>query len=267
MKLEAQRGFTLVEVSIILLVLVILAAILLPNLGDFNRAARYARVKEDVGALCVALAKMLEDTGESAFWEWGGRGDGGYDSNTPLRDTVGLLIGDGDTPTMNWDELVDDGFHWQLPYGDAFSEPRGLSGEDEWFIVDTFANHLIQNTPVGDQANAYRTPTDMLSGATSADMPGGLLFDSESGQGFNSRFAWRGPYLPDSVDPDPWGNRYMANVFALLIPAGHGEGFASAVVCYSAGPDEEIDTAFNQPGGWYTGDDDITALLSVGGNR
>ena len=63
MKLEAQRGFTLVEVSIILLVLVILAAILLPNLGDFNRAARYARVKEDVGALCVALAKMLDWVG------------------------------------------------------------------------------------------------------------------------------------------------------------------------------------------------------------
>lgn len=268
MKLEAHRGFTLVEVSIILLVLVILAAILLPNLGDFNRAARYARVKEDVGALCVALAKLLEDTGETAFWEWGGRGEGGGASNTPLRDTIGLLVGDGDTPTMNWSDLVDDGFHWQLPYGDYFAEPASLSGEDHWFIVDTFANHLIQNAPLGDTANAYRTPSDMISGATSGDVPGGLLFDSTSGQGFNSRFAWRGPYLPDSVDPDPWGNRYMANVFGLFIPPGQaGDGFSSAVVCYSAGPDEEIDTVFNQPGGWNTGDDDVTALLSVGGNR
>lgn len=108
----------------------------------------------------------------------------------------------------------------------------------------------------------------MVSGGTSAGIEGGLLFDSADGQGFNSMFAWRGPYISDAVDPDPWGSRYMANVFALHVPQGRdGDGFTSAVVCYSAGPDEEVDTSFNQPGGWSTGDDDVTALLNAAGSR
>ena len=78
-------------------------------------------------------------------------------------------------------------------------------------------------------------------------------------------FAWRGPYLSDTVDPDPWGNRYMVNAFSLYHPQGdNSDGFSSAVVCYSAGPDEEIDTGFNQPGGWFTGDDDHAALVTAG---
>ena len=78
-------------------------------------------------------------------------------------------------------------------------------------------------------------------------------------------FAWRGPYLSDAVDPDPWGNRYMVNVFAMYHPQGDdSDGFASAVVCYSAGPDEEVDTNFNQPAGWITGDDDYATLVTAG---
>lgn len=50
--------------------------------------------------------------------------------------------------------------------------------------------------------------------------------------------------------------------------------FTSAVVCYSAGPDGGVDTAFNQPMndndgdgvyGWVTGDDDQAVILSAGG--
>ena len=60
----------------------------------------------------------------------------------------------------------------------------------------------------------------------------------------------------------------MANVFGLYVPADMAaDGFGSAVVCYSAGPDEEIDTEFNQSGGWFTGDDDLTAVLNAGGMR
>ncbi len=48
----AERGFTLVEVTIILMVLKILRTILLPQIGNFNRLARFVRVKEDLGAIC-----------------------------------------------------------------------------------------------------------------------------------------------------------------------------------------------------------------------
>lgn len=265
--MRKQDGFTLVEVSIILFVLVILSSILLVNLGDFNRLARFARVKEDVGALCSVLAQYVTDTGESAFYEWGGRNGGGYDSDTPDRDTIGLLIGDGDMPTQA-DYVGGQAEGWRERNLDTFSVPLDIAGYDLDFVVDTFANHLIHNTPLNDPERGYRVPSDMLNGGTSGGKSGGLVFDPSSGEGFNSLFAWRGPYINDRVDPDPWGNRYMANVFALYTPPGiDSDGYGSAVVCYSAGPDEEIDTGFNQPGGWFTGDDDITALVSAGGGR
>lgn len=260
-----QRGFTLVEVTIILMVLVILSSILLVQIGDFNRLARFARVKEDVGALCSAISAALGDMGEMAFYHWGGRGDaGGMQSDTPDRAApVGLLLGDGDVPLLTAGDS-----NWQQLPGEWFEESKDITGTPVTFRADTFANHLIHNTPADSAGNAYRTPSDMLDGARSAGISGGLRFDPSGGQGFNSRFAWRGPYIADRVEPDPWGNRYMANVFALHVPADMpGDGFGSAVVCYSAGPDEEIDTDFNQPHGWSTGDDDFTALVAAGGGR
>jgi len=267
-KVSSSKGFTLVEVTIILLVLVILSSILLPNLGGFNRLARYVRVKEDVGAICASAARMLTDIGETAFYHWGGRDGGRRMSDTPYRqDPIGLLIGDGDTPELNGN-VAGNGANWQSQYGEKFQEGKDISGVAVDFRVDTIANHMIHNSPSGNPANAYRTPLDMISGNTSAGVSGGLHFDPAGGQGFNSMFAWRGPYLSDRVDSDPWGNRYMINVFALWIPAElDGDGFNSAVVCYSAGPDEEIDTEFNQPVGWTTGDDDITAIVHSGGSR
>ena len=55
------KGFTLVEVTIILLVLTILASIMLPQLGNFNRLARFVKTDEDVQVLCTALKKMLDE--------------------------------------------------------------------------------------------------------------------------------------------------------------------------------------------------------------
>ncbi len=209
------------------------------------------------------------DTGETALYGWGGRDGGGFYSDTPDRNsTIGLLIGDGDTPTLERYELGSEGELWQAPYQESFYQRTDITGTSVRFRVDTFANHLIQNTPLGQHNNGYRVPSDMLSGARSAGINGGLLFDPELGQGFNSLFAWRGPYIADRVEPDPWGNRYMANVFGMHTPAEQAaDGFGTAVVCYSAGPDEEIDTAFNQSDGWFTGDDDVTALALAGGNR
>jgi len=239
-----QQGFTLVEVTVILLVLVILSSIMLPNLGGFNRLARFVRVKEDVGALCSSLARYVVDTGELAFWQWGGRDGGGLGSDTPDRTSpVGLLIGDGDTPVLAG---AVDGENWALAYIEAFTEPTDFGGVPVQFRVDTFANHLIHNTPLGNTPGGHRMPVDMANGAMSAGIPGGLLFDPPSGQGFNALFAWR---------------------FGMFVPTDDSDGFSTAVVCYSAGPDETIDTDFNQPGGWFTGDDDFVALMTAGGGR
>ena len=256
-----EVGFTLVEVTVILMVLVILSAILLVQIGGFNRLARYAKVKEDVGVICTAVAAYLNDIGESSFWNHGNR-----DPDTPDRSwPVGLLFGDGDIPDLNHTGSVTNGELWRGVSNEYFSVESDFRYETFRFTIDTLANHLIHNTPQNETDQGARTPANMVDGDSSSTIRGGLRFDPPSGQGFNSMFAWRGPYLSDAVDPDPWGNRYMVNVFALYHPQGDdSDGFASAVVCYSAGADEEVDTNFNQPAGWTTGDDDYAALVTAG---
>ncbi len=237
----SERGFTLVEVTIILLVLVILSTIMLPQIGGFNRRARFVRVKEDLGAICSLIKAMLDDVGEGAVSE-----EAGYD-HPPIRTwATGLLIGEGDKPSGP-DGDSDGRSKWRLDFFDMF-DVETATGKEISFQVDRLGNHLISNTPMDDAGNRWRTPNDME-------------------QGFSSLFAWRGPYMNDQISPDPWGNRYAVNVFALYSPPRVGplDRFSSAVVCFSAGPDGNVDTDFNQPFGWTTGDDDLTALLQAGG--
>ena len=113
--------------------------------------------------------------------------------------------------------------------------PREVSalGDAAWqsavddTTVDFLERHLVTNMPGGSALNAY--------------VPGGAN-------------AWRGAYLTAPVDPDPWGNRYMVNVQYL------GAGSANDVVVYSAGPDEQIDTAFTADPLSAGGDDLITLV-------
>ncbi len=235
----AERGFTLVEVTIILMVLTILSTIMLPQMGNFNRLARFVRVKEDLGAICSVLKAMLDDVGEGTFYI-----DAGPDHHPDRNLPVGLLVGNGDIPMQG---SATDGELWRLPFADEFGVQTDGGNLEPWFWVDTLGNHLISNTPLDDGDHRWRSPLDME-------------------RGFHSLFAWRGPYI-DELAPDPWGNRYMANVFALYNPPGAGarDRYASAVVCYSTGPDAAVDTDFNQPVGWTTGDDDFTTLLNAGG--
>ena len=270
-----ERGFTLVEVSIIVMALAILSAILLPQVGVFLRDARFARVREDVAVIGAAMMHMLKDTGESSFHS---KPMGGSSWRSPERYSeggdappIGLLIGDGDTPDGR-----SEFYEWREPLGSTVGD-AGTDFPNVWLsggIVDTFANHLIQNYP-GDLADGgtgpdwkrYRTPADMVSGDHSSGVPGGLHFDGSSGQGFNSEFAWRGPYL-DAARPDPWGNRYMANVAWLTVPqGGDSVGFIRPVFVISAGPDEELDTPFGSVGGFVLGDDDIAFPVSYGSLR
>lgn len=93
-------------------------------------------------------------------------------------------------------------------------------------LVDFLERHMVTNNPRGNAANAYSTVD-----AT----------------------PWRGAYLTAPIDPDPWGNRYMANVQYL-------GASANDVVVYSAGADEEIDTLFTA-NPVVAGDDDRIFLV------
>ncbi len=290
----AQDGFTLVEVATILLALGVMAGMLVPSIGQFNSLARRVRLSEDLGVLCTALKMMLDDVGESAFWGSYGRSyqtgyavsgygatSGGqsspgmanaystgvsYNSGGSYQ-AAGLLVGNGDIPASAIGAT-----QWQLQRGATFIADTdayyqvGLS-----FVVDGFADQLIHHGVV-TTSDAIDAGGYGYSGPHNLGRYPGTVDSMDM-------FHWRGPYIADRINADPWGNRYMANVFALHLPPAtlynthaywrrHQPFFSSAVVCYSAGPNEQIETAFDQPWGWYTGGDDQTAVLAgVGGIR
>ena len=92
-RIRNERGFTLVEVTIILLVLVILSMIMLPQLGNFNRLARKVKVYEDVGAICANFKKFLDEVMSNPYIQPGGG------VVVPLF-PVGLLVGPGTAPDI-----------------------------------------------------------------------------------------------------------------------------------------------------------------------
>lgn len=240
-----QLGFTLVEVSIILLVLSVLSLVILPSLGTYLRDARLARARGDLAAIQRAVLQFLDDTGESAFRIDGNgtrrrAGTGRHDPPSPRSwNVVELLVSDGDIPDSRRDETR----AWRSP----------VDGRS----IDTLSNHLVENSPGDDRDRRYRTAEDL----TNADPK---QFPLDSNAGFNARFAWRGPYLAGKVRSDPWGNRYAVNVVWLDPKAetvgGPDSGHTEDVFVLSAGPDEELDTPFALDG-VAPRDDDLIRIV------
>ncbi|NKB87561.1 MAG: hypothetical protein GKS06_05020 [Acidobacteria bacterium] len=246
-----QDGFTLVEVTIILLVLVILSTIMLPQLGNFNRLARFVKVKEDLGAICATMKKFLDEVMVPGPFEQPGGGV------APPEWPIGLLVGPGTSPGNAA------GLDHKTVQGDWSSPVPGDSGTivvttdiygvaDTEFMTDRMENHLQRNDPMG------------FGGSSELDRYKNVIEDPSVG----AFFGWRGPYF-NELTSDPWGTRYAVNTFGLH-RGEEGYVFSSAVVCYSAGPNKTAETGFNQPAGedpfgWVTGGDDMVALLSAMG--
>ncbi|NKB87562.1 MAG: hypothetical protein GKS06_05025 [Acidobacteria bacterium] len=247
-----QAGFTLVEVTIILLVLVILSTIMLPQLGNFNRLARRVTAVEDVGAICASVKKWLDEVMLSGPWVQPGGG-----LQNP-QDPIGLLVGPGTTPVIG--------------NGLAGATPR--ASNDIWdapaVAIDAFT---VSTDGVVPQTVAF--DTDLLFHHLQMNNPQGISVDIEDRYKniaelpeVGAWFGWRGPYF-NELNPDPWGGRYSVNTFGLHSAQGGeiDDIYSTAVVCISFGPDHTTQTLANQPividpYGFVIGGDDIAAVLS-----
>ena len=255
-----NRGWSLIELTIILIVLSILCAILAPVIGRFVRNARIIRCREDVQAIGNCMWMFMEDTALPCFLKDGSPNPaGGAGGSRPVlaaSNRVNLLVSDGLIPVMN--PAVNSGPNW-------WCWPANFADN-----VDFFENHIVRNMPGGNVANAYLTPLDLDKGV-GGPLGSDWMFARRSSGGFNSEFAWRGPYMTGPIDPDPWGNRYASNVI-YLDPCVGGDpnnvatqgvsGWTYDCVVLSAGPDGEVDT-FYSVDGLTPGDDDILYTLSA----
>jgi type II secretory pathway pseudopilin PulG len=240
-----ERGISLLEATIILMVFAMLTAIIAPTAGGYIRDAQQTSAKADVERIAVALTKMLTDVGEAWFVRNGARTGSATDHGAPAHGAgtrVDMMVTAGATPVLaasaravgtDWDDAVNHA------------------------AIQLLENYLLLNTPSNNPANAYRT---------SASVDGNGNFDPDEGKTFNADYAWRGAYLAGPIGPDPWGSRYAANVEFLARTQGTtGSGSRMDVVVISAGADARINTQF-EVDGTTAGNDDILAVVS-GGTR
>ena len=170
---NSERGMSLVEATIILMVLAILTSVLAPSMADYLNEDRHEKVKEDTEALGLALIRLVRDTGLPFPVRTAGATPSKLSSNR-----VDLLVSEGNTPeaaagtgtalsAVNY--IVSAGVGWDSPTGAG---------------IELATDHLVTN------ANAYSVVVFPVAGGPRAGI------------------GWRGAYLSGSTGPDPWGNRY-----------------------------------------------------------
>lgn len=128
-----QDGITLIEATIVLIVVAILSAVAAPIASRTIDRAKLTRAKDDADAIVTAINDFLTDfTSFTPFTVTGTSGG----------TTVQMLVSDGDIPALgtgssSWTSVVN-----------TASSP----------IVDFLERHLVTNTPGGTGAYAIGAP-------------------------------------------------------------------------------------------------------------
>ena len=239
-----DSGMSLVEATVVLMVMSVLAAVMAPPVRNYVLTTQQAAASSDTENIGAALGRMLDDLGESAVL----RDGNGASATLPPSHAAGNRV----------DMLVTQG---ELPAVDAAAVRPG-AGVTDWddsvnnAAIQLLDYYLVTNTPSNLPANAYRT---------AATMSATTEFDPDGGSTFNAEHAWRGAYLPGPLGPDPWGNRYAINVEFLERPVGSGPaGQVNDVFVLSAGSNGRIETRFAVDG--VTTSNDVIYLVG-GGTR
>jgi type II secretory pathway pseudopilin PulG len=235
--LKAERGMSLVEATIILMVLALLTAVIAPSAGDYVEEARNTKAKEDVEAIGMAIVRLVRDTGLPCVSLNG--------ASCVIAQKVELLMS-GTSTTAN------------LPTSDAAAYASGA----------TFSSAANVNW-AGATANPVAAGSRSLMDAHLVTNTIGYTAAGFTGGG-GPRFGvgWRGAYL-GNVDVDPWGYAYQANTLFVGVAtdaaAGTGQGALSGgwspdLMVVSAGSNGNIQTAFGALGAAAVGDDVVYVI-------
>lgn len=240
---RSHRGLSLVEVTIMLLVLMLLTSVLAPSIFDFVNDARWVKVKEDCEAIAVTVARLTRDVGPCLQQTYGGS------AGCTRNNRIDILVSDGPPAPTNGSTSF-------IPI------PANTINMTDWWNgtpstnVARMEDQFARNTPL------YTLPVPPSVGP---------LFN----------LGWRGGYLSPPIGPDPWGQAYEVNSGFLTVArdvpcvivspatscaAGQGQtggGWERDVICVSAGPNMILETPFGGTTGWgtgRTGDDWVTII-------
>jgi Tfp pilus assembly protein PilE len=240
-RVSGERGLSLVEVTIILVVLSVLTAAVAPAAGSYIEGARNTKAKNDVESIGSAIDLLLRNTGVRCVSK--APTNAMTPTNTApcsLSNRVELLVS-GSSVAANKPTVVTTAFAASASTASAVNV-NWSGGTSE--VADASKNlmdaHLVTNT----------------TGYTVASFTGG--------GGPKTGVGWRGAYLNGPLDVDPWGYAYQANTLFLTAATDATDGTAagqrrggwsSDVMVISAGSNGVVQTAFGATGGAAVGDD------------
>ena len=231
---KAERGMSLVEATVILMVLATLTAVIAPAAGTYLQDARNVKAAEDVEAIGSAIDRLLSDTGllclamaSSSCAKSSGRVEllvsgtaVGANEPTVSAAALGSITTDtASATTLNWAGGTSE-------VGDSF---RDLM--DDQFVTNAAGYTAVVFT---------------------------------KGGGPRVGLGWRGSYLNGPIGMDPWGRMYQASTVFLSIASdavdGTGAGalrggWTNNVVVLSAGTNGNVETPFGGVGTTSVGDD------------
>ena len=238
---KGQKGLSLIEVTIMLMVLMLLTSVLAPSIWDFIQDAQWVKVKEDCEALAISVTRLVKDVGPRLYTQAGG-GLAAYPASK-----VDIIYSDGTPPEIN-----------VAPASNAFGPLSNWWGNNGAGFnpakMSSCSDQLITNTDsFAGGAQLYPEP----------GFPNPPVFGLAFGQG------WRGAYLSPPCAADPWGHTYQVNTKFLnttfdAVPSNINHCYD--VFCISAGKDGIITTPFGpavHPGNGGThrrGDDWVTVI-------
>ena len=256
---RSESGMSLVEATIILMVLAILTSVIAPSMGDYVEDARQTKAKEDVEAIGTGILRLLRDTGFPCL-STEPVATASLTTACDLASRVEVLQSGGSMPGLDVAaSTVPDGTLNEA--GATYNWPgsTGLVGVDGDPDTDDDTDVPLANTGTVDAHLVTNTGPLYHTSA---------LFTS--GGGPRVGIGWRGPYLTGPVGADPWGYKYQVNTAFLTVAsngtAASGEGSPASgwhrdVVVVSAGSNSEIQTPVAGTGVSASGGDDVIYVI------
>ena len=230
----SNRGVSLVEATIVLMVMAVLTAIVAPSAGSYIEGAKNAKAKADVETIGAAIDQVLRSTALPCL------SLNGSSCASAATGVVELLVsGSG----VGSNEATVSSAVFTAPASAASSVSLNWGG----------GTNEIPDARRDEMDHQFITNT-----------PGYTAVSFTSGGGPRPGLGWRGPYMTGPMDVDPWGYAYQASTVFLGVAsnsaAGTGEGqvrggWTSDVVVISAGSNGVIQTAFGSVATTGVGDD------------
>jgi type II secretory pathway pseudopilin PulG len=223
--LKSERGITILETTVILSVLFILAGAMSPIVSESVNTARAVKAKNDASMIALGLINLQKDVGADAL-NLGGEGVSGTASRLP-----DLLASQGSAPDV---------------------EDAQTSESDPTPMVPLLAAPGHSGVSLtADIRAATRAERQRWRDTPSASLDDHLM---NNRRGYRFRRigeygGWNGPYVSAEIKGDPWGRQFLVNSRWLdgATSAADAQGrIRRAVFVVSAGADGVVDTPFEQ---------------------